>query len=163
MMPATARTGIRSARTSRRLGSLDAAAELIAGGRLRGHDARRRRRARRLQPRPGDGAASDRRTSCSAALVDRITAGWSHRNVLPRTVGRPGRDGILILIDAIRAQAERYPPCPADALRPDVRGPRPERCCASTSSSSIDTMRSDLAELVRRGLRDGSIGRQRRP
>jgi AcrR family transcriptional regulator len=98
-----------------------------------------------------------------AALVDRITSGWSHRNVLPRTVGRPGRDGILILIDAIRAQAER-----------DSRGLRtlyalmfealgPNVALRTHFVEFHRTMRADLAKLVRRGLRDGSVARHRRP
>ena len=92
-----------------------------------------------------------------AALVDRITAGWSHRNVLPRTVGQPGRDGILILIDAIRAQAERDPRALRTlyALMFEALGPN-----VSLRQHFVEfhrTMRADLAKLVRRGLRDGSV------
>jgi AcrR family transcriptional regulator len=98
-----------------------------------------------------------------AALVDRITAGWSHRNVLPRTVGRPGRDGILILIDAIRAQAERDPRALRTlyALMFEALGPN-----VALRQHFVEfhrTMRADLAKLVRRGIRDGSVARQRRP
>ena len=98
-----------------------------------------------------------------AALVGRITAGWSHRNVLPRTVGRPGRDGVLILLDAIRAQAERDPRSLRTlyALMFEALGPN-----VALRQHFIEfhrTMRADLAKLVRRGLRDGSVTRHRRP
>jgi AcrR family transcriptional regulator len=43
------------------------------------------------------------------ALVERIVGEWSHRNVLPRTHGANGCDGIGIVLDAIAAQAERDP------------------------------------------------------
>jgi AcrR family transcriptional regulator len=92
-----------------------------------------------------------------AALVDRITTGWSHRNLLPRTVGRPGADGVLILIDAIRVQAERDPRALRTlyALMFEALGPN-----LALRRHFVDfhrTMRSDLAKLVRRGIRDGSV------
>jgi AcrR family transcriptional regulator len=91
------------------------------------------------------------------ALVDRITTGWSHRNLLPRTVGRPGADGVLILIDAIRVQAERDPRALRTlyALMFEALGPN-----LALRQHFVDfhrTMRSDLAKLVRRGIRDGSV------
>lgn len=97
------------------------------------------------------------------ALVDRITTRWSHRNVLPRTAGRSGRDGILVLIDAIRTQAERDPRALRTlyALMFEALGPN-----ESLRRHFVDfhrTMRSDLAHLVRRGVRDGSVARRRRP
>ncbi len=95
------------------------------------------------------------------ALVDRITTRWSHRNVLPRTAGRSGREGILILIDAIRTQAERDPRALRTlyALMFEALGPN-----VSLRRHFVEfhrTMRSDLAGLVRRGVRDGSIVRRR--
>jgi AcrR family transcriptional regulator len=150
----------RSERSTARL--LDAAAELIEEG---GYEAM-------TLAAVGDRAGYSRGLATArfgskdqllAALVDRITTGWSHRNVLPRTVGRPGRDGILILIDAIRAQAERDPRALRTlyALMFEALGPN-----VSLRRHFVEfhrTMRADLATLVRRGLRDGSVARHRRP
>ena len=43
------------------------------------------------------------------ALIDRIVTTWSHKNVIPRTTGKTGLEGAVILIDAIRAQAAKDP------------------------------------------------------
>jgi AcrR family transcriptional regulator len=91
------------------------------------------------------------------ALVDRITGVWSHRNVLPRTEGRSGREAIVILVDAIATQAQRDPGAirVLYALMFEALGPVPE---LRTTFVEIHTaMRADLARLVRRGVRDGSI------
>jgi AcrR family transcriptional regulator len=91
------------------------------------------------------------------ALVERITTGWSHRNVLPRTVGRPGREGVVVLVDAIRAQAERDPHALRIlyALMFEALGPN-----VALRTRFVEfhrAMRADLVELVERGQRDGSI------
>jgi AcrR family transcriptional regulator len=91
------------------------------------------------------------------ALVERMTAGWTHRNVLPRTTGRPGLDGVVTLLDAIRAQAQADPRAlrVLYALMFEALGPN-----ADLRTHFVEfhrTMRSDIAKLVRRGLRDGSI------
>jgi AcrR family transcriptional regulator len=91
------------------------------------------------------------------ALVERIIDRWNHRNVLPRTRAASGRDAIVILLDAITGQIERDP---TDvrvlyALMFEALRPIPE--LRSTFVAFHATMRADLASLVRRGLRDGSI------
>jgi AcrR family transcriptional regulator len=91
------------------------------------------------------------------ALVERMTAGWTHRNVLPRTTGRPGLDGVVTLLDAIRAQAQADPRAlrVLYALMFEALGPN-----ADLRAHFVEfhrTMRSDIAKLVRRGVRDGSI------
>jgi AcrR family transcriptional regulator len=161
MMPATRnRHQERSDLSTARL--LDAAAELIAEG---GYEAM-------TLAAVGERAGYSRglvtarfgsKDQLLAALVDRITTGWSHRNVLPRTVGQPGRDGILILVDAIRAQAERDPRALRTlyALMFEALGPN-----VALRQHFVEfhrTMRADLAKLVRRGHRDGSIRRALRP
>jgi AcrR family transcriptional regulator len=161
MMPATRnRHQERSDLSTARL--LDAAAELIAEG---GYDAM-------TLAAVGERAGYSRglvtarfgsKDQLLAALVERITTGWSHRNVLPRTVGQPGREGILILIDAIRAQAERDPRALRTlyALMFEALGPN-----VALRQHFIEfhrTMCADLAKLVRRGQRDGSIRRGLRP
>jgi AcrR family transcriptional regulator len=161
MIPATRnRHQERSERSSARL--LDAAAELIAEG---GYEAM-------TLAAVGERAGYSRglvtarfgsKDQLLEALVARITSGWSHRNVLPRTVGRPGRDGVLILIDAIRAQAERDPRAlwTLYALMFEALGPN-----VALRAHFVEfhrTMRADLVKLVRRGIRDGSVARERHP
>jgi AcrR family transcriptional regulator len=150
----------RSERSSARL--LDAAADLIAEG---GYEAM-------TLAAVGERAGYSRglvtarfgsKDQLLEALVARITTGWNHRNVLPRTVGRPGRDGVLILIDAIRAQAERDPRALRTlyALMFEALGPN-----VGLRDHFVEfhrTMRADLVKLVRRGIRDGSVARERRP
>jgi AcrR family transcriptional regulator len=161
MMPATRnRHQERSDLSTARL--LDAAAELISEG---GYEAM-------TLAAVGERASYSRglvtarfgsKEQLLTVLVDRITTGWSHRNVLPRTVGRPGRDGILILVDAIRAQAERDPRALRTlyALMFEALGAN-----VVLRDHFIEfhrTMRADLAKLVRRGRRDGSVRRGLRP
>jgi AcrR family transcriptional regulator len=94
-----------------------------------------------------------------AALVDRITRAWSHRNLLPRTVGQPGADGVLILIDAIRVQAERDPRALRTLYALMFEALGPNLALRRHFVEFHRTMRLDVAKLVRRGLRDGSVER----
>ncbi len=91
------------------------------------------------------------------AVVERITTGWSHRVLLPPTEQMNGLDGLLTFISAIRDQFERdsanirllY------ALMFEALGPNEE-----LRRSFVEfhrRMRADVAILVRRGIRDGSI------
>ena len=91
------------------------------------------------------------------ALVARMTAGWTHRNVLPRTAGRTGLDAIVILIDAIRTQAAEDPRAlrVLYALMFEALGGNDDLRAHFVEFHR--TMRSDIARLVRRGIRDGSI------
>jgi AcrR family transcriptional regulator len=91
------------------------------------------------------------------ALVERMTAGWTHRNVLPRTAGRSGLDGVVVLLDAIRAQAQRDPRAlrVLYALMFEALGAN-----ADLRAHFVEfhrAMRADVTRLVRRGGRDGSI------
>jgi AcrR family transcriptional regulator len=91
------------------------------------------------------------------ALVDRMTTNWNERNVQPRTLGRTGLDGLLITLDAIRAQARKNPVGLRRlyALEFEALGPVPE--LRSHFVEFHRTMRADMAAFIRRGLRDGSI------
>jgi AcrR family transcriptional regulator len=91
------------------------------------------------------------------ALVERIIDRWNHRHVLPRTEGSSGREAIVILLDAITGQIERDPRAVRVlyALMFEALGPVPE--LRSTFVEFHDTMRADLARLIRKGLRDGSV------
>jgi AcrR family transcriptional regulator len=93
------------------------------------------------------------------ALVQRIITVWTHRNVLPRTRGRSGLDAVLVIIDAIRAQAERDPRAlrVLYALMFEALGPNTE--LRGHFVEFHRTMRADLTQLLRRGIRDGSVDR----
>jgi AcrR family transcriptional regulator len=91
------------------------------------------------------------------ALIRRIVGSWSHRNVLPRTEGKPGLDGVLVILDAIRTQAQR-----------DLRGLRvlyvlyfeavgPDQALRSRFAKFHATMRADFADLLQAGVVDGSV------
>jgi AcrR family transcriptional regulator len=91
------------------------------------------------------------------ALVERMTTGWTHRAVLPRTAGRTGLDSVVILLDAIRAQADQDPRAlrVLYALMFEALGPN-----ADLRSHFVEfhhTLRADITRLIRRGLRDGSV------
>ena len=91
------------------------------------------------------------------ALVERIVGRWSHRNVVPRTKGASGRDGVGIILDAIASQAERdsselrvlY------ALMFEAVGPAGDLRAIFVRLHA--DMRTDFVRLIRRGMRDGSI------
>jgi AcrR family transcriptional regulator len=91
------------------------------------------------------------------ALVERMTTRWTHRNVLPRTAGRTGLEGVVVLLDAIRAQAERDPRAlrVLYALMFEALGPNTD--LRAHFMEFHRSMRSDITRLVRRGVRDGSI------
>ena len=91
------------------------------------------------------------------ALVERIVTRWSHRNVLPRTKGRSGLDAVLILVDAIRAQAERDPRALRTlyALMFEALGPNPD--LRHRFVEFHRGMRADVRQMLRRGRKDGSI------
>ena len=91
------------------------------------------------------------------ALIDRIVTRWSHRNVLPRTAGMNGFEGMSILLDAIRRQTARDPrglrvlyALMFEALGPDAQ-------LRARFAHLHEAMRSDYANIVRKGQRDGSI------
>jgi AcrR family transcriptional regulator len=90
-------------------------------------------------------------------VVERITTGWSHRNLLPQTEGKSGLDGFLGLILAISRQFERD----TDnirllwALMFEALGPNEE--LRRHFVEFHRRMRADMAGLLRRGIKDGSI------
>src|SRR5262249_22287924 len=85
------------------------------------------------------------------APLRRIVGRWSHLNVLPRTEGRSGLDGLLVIFDAVRAQAER-----------DPRGLRvlyalmfeagQNELLRARFATFHETMRADIQALLQRGL-----------
>jgi AcrR family transcriptional regulator len=91
------------------------------------------------------------------ALVERITTGWSHRNLLPATEGKSGLDGFLALISAIQRQFERDPHNirVLYALMFEALGPNEELRAAFVEFHR--RQRSDMATILRRGIGDGSI------
>ena len=91
------------------------------------------------------------------ALIDRIVTGWSHKNVVPRTRGKTGLEAITILIDAIRAQAAKDPKALTVlyALMFEATGSDDE--LRHRFAKFHEGFRSDIANFVAKGLRDGSI------
>lgn len=91
------------------------------------------------------------------ALIERIVGTWSHRNVIPFTKGRRGFEGLTVMIDAIRRQAERDPRGlrVLYALMFEALGPDEE--LRTRFAKFHDEMRADFASLVAKGKRDGSI------
>ena len=91
------------------------------------------------------------------ALIDRVVTTWSHRNVIPRTKGKTGFEGVTVLIDAIRRQAERDPRGlrVLYALTFEALGPDEE--LRTRFAKFHAEMRADFARLLAKGRRDGSI------
>ena len=91
------------------------------------------------------------------ALIERIVGTWSHRNVIPFTKGRTGLEGITVMIDAIRRQAESDPRGlrVLYALMFEALGPDEE--LRTRFAKFHDEMRSDFANLIAKGKRDGSV------
>lgn len=92
-----------------------------------------------------------------AAVVNRITRGWSHRRWLPEIKDKNGLDGFLALISAISAEFQR-----------DTRGVKLLYALMFEAVQSQEDLReqfvefhrqqrADLAEILRRGIKDGSI------
>lgn len=91
------------------------------------------------------------------AVVKRITQGWSRRNLLPRAEGMNGLDGFLALVAAIKEQFERD----SHSLRLlyvltfEALGGNPE--LRDHFVEFHRRRRADMAELIERGINDGSI------
>jgi AcrR family transcriptional regulator len=92
-----------------------------------------------------------------AAVVDRITNGWSHKRWLPLLSDKNGLDGFLALISAISEEFQR-----------DTKGVKLLYALMFEAVQSNEdlraefvefhrTQRADLAEILRRGKKDGSI------
>jgi AcrR family transcriptional regulator len=92
-----------------------------------------------------------------AAVVERITTGWSHKRWLPELKDRNGLDGLLALISAI-----------SDEFRRDTKGVKLLYALMFEAVQSNEDLRqefiefhrsqrADLAEILRRGVKDGSI------
>ena len=91
------------------------------------------------------------------AVVDRITTGWSHKRWLPLLVDKNGLDGLLALIKAI-----------SDEFQRDTKGVKLLYALMFEAVQSKEDLReefvkfhrsqrADLVEIIRRGMRDGSI------
>jgi AcrR family transcriptional regulator len=91
------------------------------------------------------------------ALIRRIVGRWSHRNVLPRADGKPGLEGVLVILDAIRAQAERDPRGLRVLYSLMFEAVGPDDALRARFAAFHATMRSDIATLIARGIEDGSV------
>jgi AcrR family transcriptional regulator len=92
-----------------------------------------------------------------AALVKRITTGWSHRNFFPQTEGKSGLDAFLEVILAISRQFERDPHSIRllYALMFEALGPNEE--LKHHFVVFHRRQRADMADILRSGIRDHSI------
>jgi AcrR family transcriptional regulator len=91
------------------------------------------------------------------ALVDRIVTRWDDQVIGPQTVGRPGLDGVIVLLRSIRDQfaSDSRSIGVLYALMFEALGPNKE-----LRARFVDfhrQMRSRLATTIRRGCEDGSI------
>jgi AcrR family transcriptional regulator len=91
------------------------------------------------------------------ALIHHIVGRWHHRNVLPEADGKPGLEGLLIVLDAIRAQAERDPRGLHVLYALIFEAVGHDELLRSRFAVFHQGMRDDFADLIRRGIRDGSI------
>lgn len=92
-------------------------------------------------------------------LIERIVGRWSHRNVLPRTKGKSGREAMLVMLDAIRAQAERDPRALRVLYALMFEAIGPDDALKARFASFHEGMRTDFARFVQRGKRDGSVAK----
>lgn len=92
-----------------------------------------------------------------AAVVDRITTGWSHKRWHPLLVGKNGFDGFLALVKAIADEFER-----------DTRGVKILYALMFEAVQSKEELhqqfiefhrsqRAELTEILQRGVNDGSV------
>lgn len=97
------------------------------------------------------------------ALVERIIDRWNHLTVLPKAEGKPGREAVVILLEAITAQVARDHPSirVLYALMFEALGPITE--LRSTFAEVHASERADIAASIRKGIRDGSIRRGTSP
>ncbi len=91
------------------------------------------------------------------ALIDMIVNRWSHRNVLPRVEAASGLDGLLMLLSAVRSQADQDPRG-LQALYSLTFQAASDETLRPRFARLHRTMRDDIAGLVRKGEQDGSIG-----
>jgi AcrR family transcriptional regulator len=91
------------------------------------------------------------------ALIERIVNTWNHRNVLPRTRGKSGLDGLAILIEAIWRQSEVNPRGLRVLYSLMFEALGPDESLRTRFAEFHVVMRTDFARMVAKGKRDGSI------
>ena len=91
------------------------------------------------------------------ALIDRFVTGWSRKNVLPRTKGQSGLQRILVLIDAIRAQAAKDPRGLQVLYAIMFEAIGADEPLRDRFTTFHEGFRSDVARSVAAGQNDGSI------
>jgi len=91
------------------------------------------------------------------ALIDRYVTGWGHKKVLPRTKGKSGLEGTLVLIDSIRAQAAKDPRALRVLYALMFEAIGPDDALRHRFAKFHEGFRADFAIYVNKGRRDGSI------
>lgn len=90
------------------------------------------------------------------ALVERITVDWSHRRV-PETDGKSGLDGLLTMLRAIADQFEQDPRHIKLLYALMFEAVGDNEILRRRFVGFHRRQRTDVANLVRRGIKDGSI------
>jgi AcrR family transcriptional regulator len=91
------------------------------------------------------------------ALIKRIVGRWSHRNILPHAEDELGLDGVLVILEAIRAQAERDPHGLKVLYALFFEAVGPDDALRSRFARFHSTMRADIAGLLQKGVKDGTV------
>jgi AcrR family transcriptional regulator len=82
------------------------------------------------------------------ALLDRIVGQWNHRNVL---------DGVVVVLDAIKRQAERDATALKVLYTLMFEAIGPDEGLRARFAALHEEIRHDFKTLIKKGLRDGSV------
>ena len=96
------------------------------------------------------------------ALIERIVTGWGRSRVFPRTKGRPGIDGVLTILAAIRDQAASDP-SQLLVLYSLMFEATSDDGLRKRFAELHEAMRGDYVYFIRKGLSDGSIAKGTSP
>jgi AcrR family transcriptional regulator len=91
------------------------------------------------------------------ALLDRIVGQWNHRNVLPQTASCSGLDGVVVVLDAIKRQAERDATALKVLYTLMFEAIGPDEGLRARFAALHEEIRHDFKTLIKKGLRDGSV------
>ncbi len=92
------------------------------------------------------------------AMIERIVTNWGHKRVFPVTKGRPGLEGVLTILAAIRDQAARDP-SQLLVLYSLMFEATSDDGLRRRFAELHEAMRGDYLYFIRKGLRDGSIAK----
>jgi AcrR family transcriptional regulator len=91
------------------------------------------------------------------AHLDRIVSQWNHRNVLPQTAACSGLEGVVVILEAIKRQAERDATALKVLYSLMFEAIGPDEGLRSRFAELHKEIRHDFQTLLKKGLKDGSI------